>query len=252
MRGPVSAKIGLRPVADQSEIRLIREALEGILSPAVTSSVLFEALDAYGNSTPQSLLDLQGLVTGPLTEVLRRRVGHREAAAALGRVAQMLQALGSMSGPTLGAAGSGGEGGSAPRVRPDATALVPVGTKAVKVLIVGSTEGFAARLASSLGPQRVAPWAAATKERLAQSLEHQSPAIVVIDATDLTTIPPAELARLLASVPSTTPRVVWGAELPYGRRVLSALEKARLSSVALDRGEGILPLLDLVRSRQTG
>ncbi|MDH5492926.1 MAG: hypothetical protein OEY14_13310, partial [Myxococcales bacterium] len=65
-----------------------------------------------------------------------------------------------------------------------------------------------------------------------------------------TAIDTDEMVRSLQELHRSTALVVWAANLPYGRSILRALGKAKATAVALSQGDGLDPLLDMIRSRR--
>jgi len=229
----------------QGDIRTVREAMEEVLSPSTTSTLLFEALEAYGGDVPQTHEEVALLVGGALARVLERRLGAPRATNILGRIEGLLESstVETDPPPSLDPAGTAPE----PFVRGESTATVPTAKRPVSVVIVASGRGFESRMAAALGPKRVAP--SSTRD-LDDLLGRQAPSIVLVDAADFAAIEPVDLARALGRLPATTARVVWDADLPYGRSVMQALHAARIVAITFDRNEGIEPLLDLIRSRR--
>lgn len=231
------------------DVSVIRRALEGHLSPAATSTLLFDALSEYGRDVPQTMDDMRHLVRGPLAEALARRLDEDQARDLIALIEGELEG----SGPEI-LIFRGDSEPPAPPARPltererDATAAVPVATAPVPVAVIAAGAGFAARLATALGPRRVALRAVHAVEELGTL--PTLPTIVVVDATDFAAIEPARLAEALGKLPSTTAHVVWAAGLPYGRQLTASMQDAHVRSVPIGRTDGIAPLLDLIRSRR--
>jgi len=189
------------------------------------------------------------MVRGSLADVVARRVGHAEAGAVVQRVEQMLR----MSAQTM--EGSEMSPVAAPtkpqgRTRDD-TALVPLAREAVSVLVVATGAGFALRLGAVLGDAWVAPFVVSSASEIRERLAgHIAPDVVLVDATDFPPIAPVELVAALCFGPTTVARALWGVDLPYGRGVAVAATAAGLSLVMIERGHGVEPLMDLIRSRR--
>jgi hypothetical protein len=102
-----------------------------------------------------------------------------------------------------------------------------------------------------LGDGVVAPFVVGAASSVRARLEGRgAPDVVLVDATDFPPVEPDELATALATGPSTLVRVLWGADLPYGRGVVAAATARGVALIALERAHGVEPLLDLVRSRR--
>lgn len=247
----------------QGDIRVIREALEAVLSPSLTSAILFEAMDQSG-AVPQSTEDLRVLVRGALARALATRLGEAQARQVVAEIEDRLVEV-SSSGmklrpdveveieldPDEVAAAIEHFDDQTTQYRrnnEDTTTTIPTGPDPVVVAVVAASKSFASRLSIALGPRRVSPAAVRSLGDLTDMAVE--PPIVLVDATDFPSIEPSALVESLASMPSTTLRVVWASELPYGRRLVGELERAAVPCTPLDRKEGIEPLLDMVRARQ--
>jgi len=236
---------------EPAAIRLIREVLEGVLAPRLASVVMFETL---ADPLPERPDDLLAVVRGRLNQSLVRRVGLEDANAVVRRIEALLgRSTPGQGTPAAGRApepGPGPQASGARRIDPDTTQTIPLTDRPVGVLVVAGGRNLELRLAASLGPQRVAPSSVADEATLRRYAESGAADVLLVDATDFARIDPRVVARTLAVVPPSTARAVWGAELPYGRNVVRACENAGIGCIALGRGEGIEPLLDLVRSRR--
>ncbi|MFW6067685.1 MAG: hypothetical protein ACOC97_05045 [Myxococcota bacterium] len=219
---------------EAAQVRIVREALEGVLSPKLAQAVLFEALDSSG-SLPTSSSELLALVRGPVHDAVRKRSGGDEAAAVVGRLEDIL-----------------GRRPSQPPPGPESEATVAVQTESetVSVLVISAGPWFGGRLSAALGPERVAPVYASDEVGVQAALAEHAPTIVVVDATDFPPLDPQSVARALQHLSATATAAVWGDELPYGRRTAFALQEAGIDAVTFPRSGGIDPLLDLVRARR--
>jgi len=226
----------------------VREALEGALSPSITSAVLFEALDSHGSAIPRSRDELLAMIRGPLAEALGRRLDASQAESVLLRIEELLDEEDETAPVprTTSAADPRPRAEPSPRER-DATTAVPTAREPVSVVVLAAGNAFAHRLGTALGPRRVTARTTADPARLGE--RRPTPAIVVVDATDFAAVEPRAVASALRDLPGTTVRLVWGSELPYGRSVTAALFRAGVEHTTCDRNEGIDPLVDLVRSR---
>jgi hypothetical protein len=233
----------------------LRSTLEEALETHVASTVLFEALGAAGAEVPQSREEVLAVVRGPLREVLARRLDAEHAAGLVTRLEEQL-------GPPP--AEPGAEAASPDDVstvelpldelaertsREDETTAVPT-AEAVRVLVLAAGSGFARRLELTLGERRVEATHVDGPAGLARALEAEPPAIALLDATDFPAIDRSAVLAAAADLPGTTACVLWGAELPYGRRFVEGIDEGTRRWVLLELREGIGPLLDLVRSRR--
>lgn len=213
-------------------VALVREALEGVLTPPAAASTLFAALD--GTSVPTDRPSVIKFVDGPLRRVLVQRLGNAEAAGVVDRILMPLEAA---TRP-----------GATRRLDEDPTRSLPLSTHAVPVTIIADTNGLAHRLRAALGASLIDVDAA--KSATVASTQDPEPAIVVIDASDFPPESVESIAITLCGLPETTACVVYAAELPFGQRMMTALANAEREAVAIARADGVDPLLDLIRARR--
>lgn len=229
-------------MAERPELRLVREHLESVLSPAVASTALFDALGETGGKLPVTAHDTALLVEGPLRAVLERRLRQSEADALISDVMTALA-------PALAAEAK------APNVRPrgDTTLEVPLSQagEAVRLVILSAEETFAVQIEGALGPERVTAVTIRTAPALGRVIRIPvtTPELVIIDAGRFPPVEPAELAEALGEVGHAVPRIVWGADTPYGAALMQAIGARNGRATSFDRSEGVEPILDLVRSR---
>jgi hypothetical protein len=228
----------------RGDVWILRDVLERELSPSTTSAVLFEALTTYGSEVPETKEALRDLARGAIRAALEKRVGKE-------LVSKLMEGLiDALEGSEPEIVITRESVRDAPPVvsrGAESTRAVPTVTTPVPVLVVAAGGTFERRLAVALGPRRVAPMTAAS---IPDMRKYRSCAIVLVDATDFGRIEPVDLADELAGLPETTARVVWAADLPYGRRVMSALSQIGASVIPLTQKDGIDPLLDLIKARR--
>jgi len=217
------------------------------MSPATVSAVLFEALSSHGSDVPSTTEALRKLANLSLRPALEKRIAEDRVEAMMQRVHAALEAEESEPEISIQRGRSTAPPPATGR-EADATRAVPTTKRPVQVLVVAGGDGFERRLASALGPARVAPATAAT---LRDIQRFRNAAIVLVDATSFPAIEPRDLADELAGLPETTAKCIWGSDLPYGRGVLAAIEPIGTHVVSITRADGIEPLLDLIRSRRS-
>ena len=240
-------------------MRLLREALEGVVSRTLVTPILFEALEPYGNLLPTGADGLLDMVRGPLAEVVSRRIGGVEADEVVRRAERLIAAArGGLDAPKQSAAASEPLRALSTAPPPptgrdrDATALVPTARDAVTVVVVASGGGLAMRLTAALGSRRVAPVVRGSLVSIRDQVAgNDAPNILLVDATDFPPITADELGLAMRRGPSTMIRAIWGADSPYGRGLVAAAHAGALSVLALERAHGVDPLLDLIRSRKS-
>ena len=236
--------------SDPIELRIVRESLEGVVAPSLQSTVMFEALESHGRELPRTTEELMKSVRGSLQDALLKRVGHREAGAVVARIEQLLR-----TAPTLTPPGGvyfdtrTPPSGIRNRDR-DITTEIATAREPVAVLVISAGGSMVARLHAALGRSRVSGVHANDADRVRSVTSSYAPPIVLVDATDFPAIDPTEVADVLSKLPPTTACGVWGADLPYGRSVVFAMAEAGAPAVAFARGEGVEPMLDLIKSRR--
>ncbi len=230
----------------RGDVWILREVLEKNMSPANVSAVLFEALSSHGSDVPSTPEALRQLADRSLKPALEKRLD----ADMVGKLMKMVhEALDDDDDGTPEISIQQATSTPPPRGREaDATRAVPTTSTPVPVLVIAGSDAFERRLASALGPARIAPASASTVHDIKR---FRNSAIVLVDATNFPPIEPVDLADELAGLPETTAKVVWGADLPYGRGVVAAIEPIGTHVVSITRADGIDPLLDLIRSRRS-
>ncbi len=245
-------------MADEpASVRLLREALEEVLSPARAAAVVFDGLEAWGHRAPVRAEELSAALRGPVRDALLRRLEPARVDEVIQKLAATLAtaeaptdvhpALGE-PGPDIDVEIDVDEDLATNPLRtafPEEHVTLPVRRRAapVPVLVLAGTGAFAARLRLALGAERVAPRTQLDLTGGADLLG--AAAVVVVDATDIPPLDPEALGRALSGLPRECIPAVWGADLPFGRLVTEA---AGTRTVTIARRDGIEPLVDLVRS----
>jgi hypothetical protein len=243
------------------EIRILREALVGVVPRTQVTPMLFEVLEPYGNLLPTGSQALRDMVRTTLRETVARRVGSVEAELVVERAEALIAAQRSkLDADELPVSPVQAPPASPPvetwtrqgtgRDR-DETTLVPRVRDAVTVMVVAATPGMATRLVALLGSSRVAPFVAGTPALVREQLEAGPyPAMLLVDATDFPPIPAERLARTIVLGPATMTRAVWGSDLPYGRSLMTALPDGGPVVQGIERTHGVSLLVDLIRARR--
>ncbi len=232
----------------RAEIVLIREALEGVLAPELATAILFDAL-ALAPVAPSSLHEARSFVSGPLSEVVGRRV----------RPSEITQVIRLMQGAIDSAIDRDGVDvdidfdptASSSGVQSTETQQMSTIARPVPVVVFAVTGLFAERLELCLGEDRVYTVTVGDAAALRKSLFAQSPLLVVVDATASEHVEPERVLEVLRGIPDNVVPVLWGGETKWGARLL-ALAPGRPQLVTLERSEGIEPLCDLILSRFRG
>ncbi len=229
------------------ELTLVREALEAVLTPQLASRLLYLALVEFGLEPPSNATDLGRFIHDALTPVLSEHLDEGRASEIVSSIRQVVRdrprVVSRGSAITLPPPGFGVEG--------ETTEELPMLTPLLHVAVFAASASLARRLATTFGGRRVecAPLIdIGDFRRLTQSPNAQ---ILIIDATDLTQASPESLAQALGDLERRVLRVVWGADLPFGRRVKQHLPETDDQVIHLRCDDGIEPLLDLIRARTT-
>jgi len=231
----------------RGEVQLVRETLEGIVEPAVATSVLFESLSRWGKGVPEGAEEVLALVRGPLAELLEARIGP-QARGALATLEAQLSDLAQPEGMDVDVEIDldVDEPGDDPDEMTAQMAAVQV---PVKVLVMAGYGQFAHRLNAAIGSERCHAVTVSSVEELTRTVFRLSPQIVVIDASQPAAIRTLELSNAIKGLPDAMLSFVWSADSHYGRDLRSQLLQTDCDTMFLDRDEGIEPLLDLVLSR---
>lgn len=225
------------------EIRLIRETLEGVLSPPIASTLLFEALAERGGAVPTTHEAILALVRGPIAERLRARLGDDMTQTVLEQLDAMLASIAPSPGPAHAA-----------RRRPvrhdERTRDIELSSETLPVYVLSSSRGFTETLSAALGPHVMSGVHVADGAMFDERLEQVPPAFVLVNALDFPAIDPGRLADRLAALPADLVKAIWGSDLPYGVAAIAAAEERGVHLTPFDREEGIAPLMDMIRSRR--
>lgn len=213
------------------ELRLVRETLESVLAPNLASATLFEALEAFGGTLPNTPSDVLAFVQGPLLASLRRRHG--------GGADPLIADLARILAPT--------------DVRRDRdleiTREVPLESQQVLVFVLSTSDGLATKIEVALGTHRVATLSYDEAPRFSKAAAFRPPSLVLVDCASFPPIEPSAMPALLAPLPPTTVRGLWGTDTPYGAVLMRQLVDAKSTFTSIDRREGLPPILDLIRAR---
>ncbi|MBK8173327.1 MAG: hypothetical protein IPK60_23745 [Sandaracinaceae bacterium] len=119
------------------------------------------------------------------------------------------------------------------------------------VLIVAAGQGLSLRLEAALGSDTVLTYVISSPQNIRNKLRSaDAPYMALVDATDFAQIDAALLADIFADGAPTLVRAIWGAELPYGRAIATAMTQRGFPPLELKRADGVESLLDLIRSRR--
>lgn len=218
------------------EIRLIRETLEGVVHPSTASTLFFEALQTRGGVLPSDTAEALELADGPIRTGLVQRIGDHGAVVA-DEIVTILRSIGG--------------GAPAPTRNEVVTRAIAISEQSLIVFVLTAAEQLVGQLRAALGPQVMSSVQIADTETLHMRLEQIAPGFVLIDASQFAPIEPSALVQALAQINVDVVKAIWGSDLPYGQAVIDAAQRVDLDVTPFDRREGIEPLMDVIRSRQS-
>jgi len=231
---------------ERAELIVVREALEGVLSPTLATTLLFEALERWGAAPPETLEQVRAFAMGALDTAVRRRMLVDEADDIRERLERLFahapKAASRDDEPTL----------KIPIKEIGATQEMLVAPQRVPVVLLASGTELADRLSSSLGRDRVAVFPVSTAETFTKALSVVEAPIVLIDATHAPLLDAYTARIALRALRAGTTLVIWGSETLFGQQLAVMLEGGGPTPVELMTREGTSPLFDLVLSRRTG
>lgn len=234
----------------RAELVMVREALEGVVSPTIATTLLFEALEASGKPPPGSLEEMRAFATGPLDDAVRKRMRDSDASQIRERVGLLFNRA--LDGDVMDVdvdvdfAGQDGEEADG-----TATAQMMVVSRPVPVVVLSGRSEFAERLVVCLGEDRVKTIAVTDEAALSKAVFAYSALIVVLDGASPVKVDGAVLAAALRRLPNGATTIIWASETEGGIALSASLESAAAAAVTLGRTDGIEPLLDLILSRRS-
>jgi len=232
-----------------AEIVLIREALEGFISPEVATAIIFDAL-AQSASPPSSLHEARTFVAGPLSEVVSRRMRPSDVTSVIRLMKGVIDSAIDRDGVDVDVDIDFDPLSSSTEKSTETQQMSTI-VRPVPVVVLAEQSIFADRLGICLGEDRVYTSTVTSPAGLRKALFAQSPLLVVLDATACASVSVDEVAEVLGGFPDNVVPVLWGGETAWGERLV-ALAPRKPAVVTLDRKEGIEPLCDLILSRFRG
>lgn len=218
--------------SETPELRILREGLEALLSPAEAAAILQEALG--GRTVAPGAGPVRVLLEGAVQEILAEHLGDGGARDAVARIRTDLERT-----------------RRGQRERDDPTRNIEVGSEPLPLLILSSSPDLAVALNQTLTSEEIAIASAGDEDTMRARIAHRPPRCVLVDGGSFPRVEPTTLAAILAALPHTTLLALWGADLPYGLAVLAAAQGRALEVTSLDRREGLNPVLDLLRARRS-
>jgi len=233
----------------RAELTIVREVLEGVVSPTVATAVLYEALEQSKSAPPQSLEEMRAFAKGPLDSAVRRKIRSEDAEELAGHLDMMFSRAIEGDGIAVDVDFEDGDPESSDVT---ATAQMTVVKRPVPVLVLSGQPDFPERLVACLGLDRVHAVAVHDPGGLTRATFAEQPLFVLIDASGPVPIDELVLVGALLRLPDSTTPVLWASESRAGQDLIRRAEREGVPMVSLARSEGIEPLLDLVLSRFAG
>lgn len=233
-------------VATSPQITVVREVLEGMVSPDVAVAVLFSALDMAGDE-PKTADQWADFVAGPLRDALAQRAGEEVAGSVISQIGMIFRSLMPTHDRPF----------DVPNEREKRRSELPTGrfnitSGPTRVLVVAGSGGLARRLKTVLRGA-VVPMVLIDLSRATFFFEDFRPTLVVIDETDPIEADPLGLVKAFGMLPKDVLAVVWNHGSQRGDTLRAALEQSGRRVVHVDRGsDGVEPLLDIVKAHHTG
>lgn len=211
---------------------VVREVLEGVLSPTLARTLLFDALDTLANP-PEEAEQWLAFAQGPLHQLVTHRVGMVEAAEVSERVHRILSAL--LGSPT-----------SARRAS-EATGRFERCAGPTRVLVLAPSPRLARMLKAVLGPN-VITMSVVDLPAFEEVVAQLSPSIFLIDLTERMSVEQRKVRGALQKLPPKALVLIWDQGTPEGEALASALSGSGHPVAWVDRSEGVEPLLDHIRA----
>lgn len=223
-------------------LQVIREALEGIVQPKLASEALFEALAHY---EPEELADrdaMSTLVSMHLRDALAKRVGTDAADGAIEHISQILATI-------LAAPAPGPQDRATLEWETHSTLEIMRGTGPVQLVVCAANARLANHLSAAVGASRLITATVRDAYEAKIVVEGMEPEIFLFDGANLPADKPDALASSVKKASANMWIVVWSADMPEERALMSALHQRSVNVTSFDREEGVGPLIDLIRSR---
>jgi hypothetical protein len=245
-------------------LSVLRAVLERHVSLELAPKILFAALSRLGSDEelPRSHDALIRFIVGPLSYVLRERLGTDRAAYVLDSLAAAL----SSAADSLPPPPDPSRDSDAYDVDVDTsfvdphdpfgdsrdTLEVPTSTAlgdTLRLMIIARTSRLAKWLRAAFGAERVTASVSTNLRDSSERLVSFAPAIVIIDGQDVTDIDPRLLAAVFSESARTTLVIVWASDQPGGAAIRAAFDRVGTDNAPVPRDAGYEPMLDYIRAR---
>ena len=224
----------------------LRETLEEALPRAEAARVLFAALERFGVRIPADHAELVSFVHGQLQRELGKHLQGKPLGNLLAELDEVLHTADALTADREIPI----EIDEWPQWRDEAsTEAIRSIAGPVPVLVVASTGALAIRLRAVLGDEAIDVEARDERAGIERALG-SGPALAIVDALDVTRVDVDTLAKVLVHA-TRTQTIVWGSELPYGRRLIEASGVVGVEIAGVATSEGVGALLDRVLARRS-
>ncbi len=230
-------RVRMATVSNNTEMRLIRDALEGAVGPADAAKLLFTALDEADAEMDADPMDF---VRGPLMRILSARLAPEKATELLTLLKETLDPIGGITIEEVGFEDS---------TTMTRSAHAP-SSGPLKVLVLSRSNRLVKQLEVALGPESIGAVTAKDETALSRLEGVLTPDVVIIDGQSAADVVPAALAKSLGTDDGRL-ILIWCSDQPAGSAVKNALEAHGVDAVAIPRGAGVDPLIDYLRAQMS-
>ena len=216
-------------MANERELAVIREILDDELETNQAATALFVGLDRT-RKFPSSPDEWVRFAQTGLREALLEHLEEPKVDRLLLRLVSVLSSPSRSSAPA--------------RQSQMPTRELPKLMGPAKVLVVAASSRLSRMLQGALGNQ-VIPMAVGHAARVGAFIRDFEPGVLVVDLTDI--IHGLD-ANIIDGLPSGGLVVLWGPASAQATELIRELGAKQIRAVRLDRGEGVPPLIDFIRS----
>jgi hypothetical protein len=244
---------------------VLRTVLERHVSLEVAQKILFAALSRLGSGEelPRSHDALMRFIVGPLSYVLRERLGTNDASDILTALVAALSSAADSLPPSDLSRNSDeyeidvevdtfGLDPNDPFGEARDTLEVPTSSAlgdTLRLMIIARTTRLAKWIRAAFGVERVTTAVSTNLRDCSERLVSFAPDIVIIDGQDVTEVDPRLLAAVFSEAARTTLVIVWATDQPGGSAIRAAFDRVSADHTPIPRSAGFEPMLDYIRAR---
>jgi len=224
-------------VSNSTEMRLVRDTLEGAVGPAEAAKLIFAALDEADADMAADALDF---VWGPLMRIVSSRLDSEKATALLTLLEEALDPIGGIIVEEVGFEDSTTmtRSSHAPHSGP------------LKVLVLSRSNRLVRQLEVALGPECIGAVSAKDETALGRLEGVLTPDVVIIDGQSAADVVPEALAKSLGKNDERL-ILIWSSDQPAGSAMKNTLEAHGIDAVPIPRSAGVDPLIDYLRAQMS-